>query len=84
MIRKDLDKIDEELKLLRTKMEFGGPEGRNLCKNLENVLRDLKVFDQKVHRTEQLEVDINKRFEAIVLSLQKITKILKDNDLVQG
>lgn len=81
MIEKNLEKIDEEIRLLKTKMEFGGPEGRNLCRNLENVLRDLKVFDQKVHRAEQLETDINRRFEAVVLALQKITKILKDNDI---
>jgi hypothetical protein len=53
-----------------------------MCRTLENVLRDLKAFDQKRHRTEQMENDLNKRFEAIVLSLEKITKILKENGLI--
>ena len=82
MIDKKLERIDQEIKFLKTRIEFGGPEVHRLCKILERVLRDLKVFDQKRHSTEQLENDLNKRFEAIVLSLEKIAKILKDNEMV--
>lgn len=82
MIDKKLERIDQDIKFLKTRIEFGGPDTRNICQTLENVLRDLKMFDQKRHRTEQMEDDLNKRFEAIVLSLEKITKILKENELV--
>jgi archaellum component FlaC len=82
MIEKKLERIDQEIKFIKTRMEFGGPEIRNICQTLENVLRDLKAFDQKRYQTGQMEDDLNKRFEAIVLSLEKITKILKDNELI--
>ncbi len=82
MIEKKLERIDEQINLLRTRIEFGGPEAHVICKTLENVLRDLKAFDQKRHRKEQMENDLNKRFEAVVLSLEKITKVLKDNGLI--
>lgn len=82
MIDKKLERIDQDIKLLKTRIEFGGPDTRNICQTLENVLRDLKMFDQKRHRTEQMEDDLNKRFEAIVLSLEKITKVLKENELI--
>jgi hypothetical protein len=62
--------------------EFGGPDIRNACQSLENIMRQLKVFDQKRHRTEQLEGDLNKRFEGVILSLEKITKILKENEII--
>ncbi|MCK4532085.1 MAG: hypothetical protein KAT94_04395, partial [Candidatus Aenigmarchaeota archaeon] len=60
----------------------GGPEVHGLCKVLEGVVRDLKVFDQKRHRAEQMDNDLKNRFEAIVLSLEKITRILKENGLI--
>ena len=82
MIEKKLDNIDKELKILKTRIESGGPEIHGLCETLENVMRDLKVFDQKEHRTEQLEINFSRRFEAIVLSLEKITKTLKNNRLI--
>ena len=79
MIDKKLDRIDEKIKHLKTQIEFGGAEIHGLCETLEGVMRTLKIFDQREHRTEQLEADINKRFEAIVLTLDKITKTLKEN-----
>ncbi len=82
MIDKKLDRIDEKIKHLKTQIEFGGAEIHGLCKTLENVMRTLKIFDQREHRAEQLEADISKRFEAIVLSLDKITKTLKENRIV--
>ena len=82
MIEKKLERIDEDIKFLKTRIEFGGPDTRNICQTLENVLRDLKMFDQKRHRTRQMEDDLNMRFEAIVLSLEKITKVLKENELI--
>ncbi|MEE9323669.1 MAG: hypothetical protein V3U72_03925 [Candidatus Aenigmarchaeota archaeon] len=82
MLEKKLERIDQEIESLRTRIKFGGPEVHGLCKVLEGILRDLKAFDQKEHRTEQLENDMNKRFGAIVLSLEKITKIMKDNGFV--
>ena len=82
MIDKQIEKIDQEIKFIKTQIEFGGPNTRNLCHTLENVLRNLKVFDQKRHRTEQMENDLNARFEAIVLALDRITKILKENEVV--
>jgi hypothetical protein len=82
MIKKKLERIDEEIEFLKTRMEFGGPEAHGVCKILEGVARDLKVFDQKRHQKRQMEEDINKRLEAIVLSLEKITKILKENELI--
>ena len=82
MIEKKLKRIDEELEFLRDRLKFGGPGAHNLSKSLENVLRDLKLFDQKKFRAEQMEADVNLRFEAIAISLEKITKILKDNGLV--
>ena len=82
MIEKKIERIDQELKFLKNRVEFGGPDVRNLCQTLENVLRDLKMFDQKRHQTNQMEDDLNKRFEGIVLSLEKITKVLKENELI--
>jgi len=82
MIEEKIRKIDEKLEFLKERLEFGGPEAHTLCKALENVLRDLKLFDQKRFRTEQMERDVNLRLEAIALSLEKITKILKDNGVI--
>ena len=82
MIDKQIERIDQEIKFIKTQMEFGGPNTRNLCQTMENVLRDLKVFDQKRHRTEQMENDLNARFEAIVLALGRITEILKENEVI--
>ncbi|MCD6590471.1 MAG: hypothetical protein J7K72_00695 [Candidatus Aenigmarchaeota archaeon] len=82
MISKRLEKVDEELQLLRKRIEFGGPQALIFCETLENVLRELKVFDQKKYRAEQLENDINRRFEAIITALEKITEILKDNNFI--
>jgi hypothetical protein len=82
MAKKITESIDRELKLLETRSEFGGPKASELCDTLERVMRDLKVFDQKRHRCEQMDDDVNKRFEAIVLSLEKITKVLKENGLL--
>ena len=82
MIEKKLERIDEEIKSLRTQIDYGGPEIRNVCQSLEKILRDLKMFDQKRHQTNMMEKDMNKRFEGIVLSLEKITKILKENELI--
>jgi hypothetical protein len=82
MIDKKLDRIDEEIRFIKTQIEFGGPEVYGLCERLENVTRDLKVFDQREHRQEKLAEDLNKRFEAIVLSLEKITKVLKENRMI--
>jgi hypothetical protein len=85
MAKKITESIDKELKLLHTKIESGGPQMHSLSDLLEKVMRDLKIFDQKRHHHEQLEDDLNMRFEAIVLSLDRITKILKENGLlVQG
>ncbi len=81
-IDEQIKRIDKELEFLKERLEFGGPEGHNLSKSLENVLRDLKLFDQKRFRTEQLERDVNLRFEAIAISLEKITRILKDNGVI--
>ncbi|NIO19296.1 MAG: hypothetical protein GTN76_00750 [Candidatus Aenigmarchaeota archaeon] len=81
-IDKKLERIDEELEFLEEREDFGGPESHTLSKSLEKVLRDLKLFDQKKFRTDQLEKDANLRFEAIALSLEKITKILKDNGVI--
>jgi chromosome segregation ATPase len=82
MIEKKVERIDQEIKSLKTQIDFGGPEIRNLCQTLEHVLRDLKAFDQKRHQTDMMQKDMNKRFEAIVLSLEKMTKIMKDNGLI--
>ncbi|NIO22991.1 MAG: hypothetical protein GTN38_03110 [Candidatus Aenigmarchaeota archaeon] len=82
MIDQKIKRIDRELEFLKDRMEFGGPDSHNLCKALESVLRDLKLFDQKRLRMDQMEKDINLRFEAIALSLEKITKILKDNGVI--
>lgn len=82
MIDKKLERIDQKIELLKTRIESGGPEVHGLCKVLEGVVRDLKVFDQKRHRSEQLENELDKRFEALVLSLEKITKIMKENGLI--
>ncbi len=83
MGRKNLTgKIDDELKFLNTRAESGGPEMHTLCTSLESVMRDLKVFDQKRHHTDQLTDDLNRRFEAMVLSLEKITRILKENGML--
>ena len=82
MLKDKLKNIDKEIEVLRTRIESGGPVIHGLCERLENVMRDLKVFDQREHKTEQLELDLNKRFEATVLSLEKITKILKKNGLM--
>lgn len=82
MPKKITEKIDEELKALKTEMDFSGADTHGLCKSLENVMRDLKVFDQKRHRSEQLDTDLNKRFEAIVISLEKITKIMRENGML--
>lgn len=81
-IDKKLKSIDEELEFLKDREEFGGLQGYTLSKTLENVLRDLKLFDQKRFRADQLERDVNLRFEAIALSLEKITKVLKDSGLI--
>ncbi|MCK4335092.1 MAG: hypothetical protein KAW40_00015 [Candidatus Aenigmarchaeota archaeon] len=82
MIDKKLERIDQKIELLKTRIESGGPEVHGLCKVLEGVVRDLKVFDQKRHRAEQMDNDLKNRFEAIVLSLEKITRILKENGLI--
>jgi hypothetical protein len=82
MIEKKIERIDTQLKTLRTRIEFGGPEAHMFCEKLENVLRDLKSFDQKNYRKEQMVDDLNKRFEAIILSLEKIVKTLKDNRMI--
>lgn len=82
MMENKLKRIDEEISFLKNRMEFGGPETRNLCQSLENVMRSLKVFDQKRHRSVQMESDLNRRFEGIVLSLEKITKVMKENGIV--
>jgi hypothetical protein len=81
-IDRKLERIDEELDFLEEREGFGGPEAHTLCKALENVLRDLKLFDQKRFRTEQMEKDVNLRLEAIAISLERITKILKDNGVI--
>jgi len=75
------EQIDEILKRTETEAQFGGADIHRSCKALENIMRDLKVFDQKRHRAEQLDADINRRFEALVISLEKIVKILKENGL---
>ena len=82
MLKDKLKNIDKEIEVLRVRAESGGPEIHGLCERLENVMRDLKVFDQREHKTEQLEDDLKKRFEATVLSLEKITKVLKKNGLI--
>jgi lysyl-tRNA synthetase class II len=82
MLDKKLDNLDKEIKILRTRIESGGPQMHIMCENLESVMRNLKVFDQKRHKTEDLETDLNRRFEALVVSLEKITKVLKENGLV--
>jgi hypothetical protein len=82
MVKKITEKIEEELKELKTEIEFSGVDVHIACKTLEKVMRDLKVFDQKRHKADQLDSDINRRFEAIVLCLEKITKILKENELI--
>lgn len=84
MTKKITESIDRELKTLETRSEFGGAKISELCDTLERVMRDLKVFDQKRHHCEQMDDDLNRRFEAIVLSLEKITKVLKDNGLLQN
>ncbi len=82
MMEKKLERIDQEIELLKTRLKFGGPEVHVLCETLENVMRELKIFDQKRHKTEDFENDLNRRFEGIVLSLERITKILKENGLL--
>ena len=82
MAKKIAESIDRELKLLETRGDFGGPKISEMCDTLERVMRELKIFDQKRHRCEQMEDDINRRFEAIVLSIERMTKILKDNGLL--
>jgi hypothetical protein len=82
MAKKITESIDRELAQLKARGEYGGAKASQLCDLLEGVMRDLKVFDQRRHKCEQLEEDLNARFEAIVLSLDKITKILKDNGLL--
>jgi hypothetical protein len=82
MIDKKLERIDKQLEFLKERLEFGGPDAHNLSRSLEKVLRDLKLFDQKRLRADQMESDINLRFEAIAISLEKITKILKDNGVL--
>jgi hypothetical protein len=76
--------IDRELKLLRERSEAGGAKAGQFCDTLERVMRDLKVFDQKRHQSEQMDDDVNRRFEAMVIALEKITKILKDNGLLEN
>jgi len=75
-------RLDEEIKLLKTRAESGGPEMHTVCTSLEGIMRDLKVFDQRRHHADQMTDDLNKRFEALVLSLEKITKILKENGMI--
>ena len=82
MAKKITDSIDKELKLLHTRIESGGSEMNALCATLEKVMRDLKVYDQKRHHHEQMEDDLNRRFEAIVLSLEKITKTLRESGML--
>ena len=84
MAKKITESIDRELKTLETRIESGGPKISELCDTLERTMRELKVFDQKRHQCEQMDDDPNRRFEAIVLSLEKITKVLKDNGLLQN
>lgn len=74
--------IEDEVKSVQKEMEFSGPDVHAVCKSLEKIMGDLKVFDQKRHKADQLDADLNLRFEAIVLCLEKITKILKENSLV--
>jgi hypothetical protein len=80
MAKRITESIDRELKLLKARGESGGAKANELCDVLERVMRDLKIFDQKRYRSEQMEDDLNRRFEAIVLSLEKITKKLKENE----
>jgi len=75
-------RLEEEVKLLKTRAESGGPDMHTACTLLEGVMRELKVFDQKRHHADQMADDLNKRFEALVLSLEKITKILKENGMI--
>lgn len=82
MAGKITESLDRELEMLHAKIESGGPKAHSLSESLEKVMRDLKVFDQKRHHHEQLEDDLNMRFEAIVLSLEKITKVLKDGGML--
>lgn len=82
MLKDKLDNIDKRLEVLRTKIQYGGPEVHVLCESMEALMRDLKVFDQKRHKAEDLEDDLNRRFEAIVVSLEKIAKVLKKNGMV--
>jgi|GEM_PF-1742235 len=82
MIDKKLERIDKQLEFLKDRIEFGGPEAHSLSESLEKVLRDLKLFDQKRLRADQMERDVNLRFEAIAISLERITKILKDNGVI--
>lgn len=82
MVKKITDSIDKELKLLHTRIESGGSGMDALCATLEKVMRDLKVFDQRRHHHEQMEDDLNRRFEALVLSLEKITKTLRENGML--
>jgi hypothetical protein len=81
-IKSGVESIDNTLKTLGTRIDSGGAGIISVCKTLEKVTRDLKVFDQKRFRSEQLEDDLSARFEAIVLSLEKIIKTLKDNEMV--
>ena len=84
MARKNITEgIEKELEFLGKRSEFGGPKVGQFCDTLERVMRDLKVFDQKRHRSEQLDDDVNRRFEAIAISLEKITKVIKDNGLLE-
>jgi len=82
MAKRITESIDKELELLRIRNDFGGAKADELCNTLERVMRDLKIFNQKRHRAEQMQDDVNRRMEAVVLSLEKMTKILKDNGLV--
>jgi len=82
MIGKKLEGIDKEIKLLKNRSEFGGPDALVSCGTLENVMRDLKVFDQRKHKKQQLTDDMNARIEGIILSLEKIVKVMKENGMV--
>jgi hypothetical protein len=82
MVKKITESIDRELASLHNQIESGGPDMHTVCGKLEQVMRDLKVYDQKRHKTDQLYDDVNKRFEALVLSMEKLIKILKNNDMV--
>lgn len=82
MAKKITESIDRELASLQNQIDSGGPDMHTVCAKLEQVMRDLKVYNQKRHKTDQLYDDVNKRFEALVLSMEKMIKILKNNDMV--